>query len=101
MIESSAYPQPSTELRCTPARSSVPVWSMVSRGLLRRSNDGCGPSRPNAIDSENAFPVRARVAACARTFGVMKFTEPSSSSAPHRPQLLILRIIASTWSSDT
>src|SRR2546425_7065282 len=59
---------------------------MVWIGLKRWRAPVCGPSRWSGMPSANTLPVVASRQAAATASGVMKFSVPISSAAPHRPQ---------------
>src|SRR5215467_7421806 len=88
---SSAKPQPKGGLskpasRCAPATWSVPVATMLWIGLTRPKAPFCGPFMSKGSAHEITLPWRTSPAARLMTSGVMKFTVPSSSSGPQRPQ---------------
>src|SRR4051812_29180937 len=85
-ITSSAPPIPCGK-PCTPRSASVPVSSIVWTGLVRRRQPFCGPSMSKLCDSEKLTPRRTSPAPCTRLSAVRKFSVPSTSSAPQRPQL--------------
>jgi hypothetical protein len=73
-MNASASP-PSTVIRCT--------------GFCRYRNSPCGPEAPNSTPSGKTLPVRASRLAAATFAGVMKFSVPTWSSSPQRPQFEI------------
>src|SRR3712207_4842848 len=85
-MTSSAPPMPCGK-PWTPRSASVPVSSMVWTGLVRRRQPFCGPSASNRCDSEKAAPRRTSAAPSRRFASSRKFSVPSTSSAPQRPQL--------------
>src|SRR3954452_21252033 len=85
-ITSSAPPIPCGK-PWTPRSASVPVSSIVCTGLVRRRQPFCGPSMSKLWDSEKLAPRRTRAAPSTRLASSRKFSVPSTSSVPHRPQL--------------
>src|SRR5918997_1900280 len=71
---------------CTPRSASVPVSVIVCTGLFRRRQPFCGPSMSKDCDSEKLTPRRTSAAPSRRLASSRKFSVPSTSSAPHRPQ---------------
>src|SRR5918999_648465 len=79
----------------TPEYASVPVRSMVCRGLMRPSAGyllfaPCGPCWSKLRASEITFPLRTRRAAATMSSGRVWLSVPISSSGPQRPQFLYL-----------
>src|SRR4051812_38903317 len=75
------------------------ITSIVRSGLMRPGiRPIWGPSGPSGNARENVFPVLIKLPARFTTSGVMRLMVPSSSSAPHRPQLLT--DLASWWNSS-
>src|SRR5918911_2474167 len=70
-------------------------------GLKRPKPPRCGPLASKGMASEKARPARISRAACWMCAGVMKFSVPSSSSGPHRPQLLKRSASVRTSSTET
>src|SRR3712207_4924913 len=71
---------------CTPRSASSPVSVIVCTGLLRRRQPFCGPSMSKDCDSEKLAPRRTSAAPSRRLASSRKFSVPTTSSAPHRPQ---------------
>lgn len=63
--------------------STVITWV----GFCRNWNAPCGPAEPKSAPRANTLPCFTRDAASATLSAVMKFSVPSSSASPHRPQL--------------
>ena len=55
-------------------------------GFCRKWNAPCGPDEPKSTPSGKTLPCLTRLAASATLSVVMKFSVPSSSASPHRPQ---------------
>ncbi len=85
-ITSSAPPMPCGK-PWLPSAASVPVSSMVWTGLVRRRQPFCGPFMSNRCDSEKLTPRRMSAAPSRRLASSRKFSVPSTSSSPQRPQL--------------
>src|SRR6185312_16426663 len=77
----------------TPEYASVPVRSIVCRGLMRPSEGyllfaPCGPCWSKLSASEITLPLRTRRAAATMSAAVVLLSVPISSAGPQRPQLL-------------
>src|SRR5687767_5493490 len=83
---------------CAPFVMSPPSCSIECSGFTRPPNPVCGPLASNGMASERTLPCRTRLAAALILAGVMKFTVPSSSVTPQRPQFRYLRARARTVS---
>src|SRR5882757_6273548 len=67
--------------------ASPPSMVITCSGFCRKWNAPCGPDEPKSTPSGNTLPCLTRLAASATFSAVMKFSVPSSSASPQRPQL--------------
>src|SRR6478735_2367696 len=66
--------------------ASPPSIVITWVGFCRYWNAPCGPDEPKSTPSGKTLPCLTRLAASATLSVVMKFSVPSSSASPHRPQ---------------
>src|SRR5689334_3619767 len=60
---------------------------MTCSGFCRKWNAPWGPDDPKSTPNGNTLPRSTKLAASATLSAVMKFSVPSSSASPQRPQL--------------
>src|SRR3954469_10037394 len=67
--------------------ASPPSTVITCVGFCRYWNAPCGPDEPKSTPNGKTFPCLTSPAACWTFSAVIRFSVPSSSASPHRPQL--------------